>query len=477
MRPPTYASPVPAGIGIPDSVHTRLGTLRFDDGVPDEATAALLFDQLDFQRAVQAFLAASPAASVEAIRRAIGAFGPDNRTVLIFETLMDSRSLFLTANNETVYSMAWLDLRDGPVVVEVPPRVLGLVDDHWFGFVADLGLAGADGGRGGSYLFVPPGYTGALPDGGFHVYRSATFGNWLVLRGFLQEGDPAPAVAALKERLRIYTYGSEPVDMDFVDVSGQPMNTIHSGDAAFFDEVNAVVQSEPDEASDPETLGLLASIGIERGRPFAPDERMQAILAEAAVVANAMARANAYRCRLEDAYLYPDSAWLTPFIGGSHEFRRNGARLLDARTLMFFVATGITPAMAVQQVGAGSGYAGAFVDSAGQPLDGARTYRLRLPTGIPATMFWSIVVYDTQTRSMLHTDQQFPSVGSMTPGLRVEPDGACELYFGPSAPNGHASNWVQTWPGKGWWIILRLYAPEQAWFDSTWRPGEIELLS
>jgi hypothetical protein len=210
MSEPAYLSPIAPGIAIPDTVDTRIGTLRFVDGVPDPETATKLFDQLDFQRAVEAFLAAMPAASMEALRQGIVRFGPANTTVLIFETLMDARSLFLTANNETVYCMAWLDLSDGPVTVEVPPQVLGLVDDHWFGFVADLGIAGADRGEGGTYLFLPPDHDGDVPDDGVHVVRSKTFGNWLVLRGFLQAGDPAPAVSSIKGHLRIARLGDAP---------------------------------------------------------------------------------------------------------------------------------------------------------------------------------------------------------------------------------------------------------------------------
>jgi hypothetical protein len=191
-------------------------------------------------------------------------------------------------------------------------------------------------------------------------------------------------------------------------------------------------------------------------------------------VGNATARAIAYRSRLTDSFFYPNSAWGTPFVGGSYLFERNGVRLLDARTYMFFAATGITPAMAIQKVGAGSAYAVAFVDANKQPLDGGKTYRLHLPQNIPAERFWSLVLYDNQTRSMLQTDQQFPSIGSQKKGVAVNPDSSVDVYFGPKAPAGKEGNWVQTWPDKGWNVILRLYGPLQPFFDKTWRPSEIE---
>ena len=389
---------------------------------------------------------------------------------------MDSRSLFLTANTENVYVVAWLNLASGPVVVESPPGVLGLVDDFWFHYVADIGLAGPDKGHGGKFLFLPPGYQGEPPVDGYFVCRSATFNNILGLRGFLVDGDPAPAVEAVRQQLRIYPLAqtADPPQMRFVNVSGEAFSTIHAMDFSFFEEVNQVVQEEPSQASDAETLGLLAAIGIEKGKPFAPDPRMKAILTEAAAVGNATARANAYRSRLPGAYFYPGSAWCTPFVGGSYLFEHNGARLLDARSFLFFIGTGITPAMTIQRVGAGSAYAVAFTDSGSRPLDGARTYRLHLPPGIPARTFWSLVLYDTQTRSMLQTDQQFPSLSSQNPDITVNPDTSVDIYFGPQPPQGRQANWMQTRPGKGWSVILRLYGPEQPWFDKTWRPSEIE---
>ena len=217
--------------------------------------------------------------------------------------------------------------------------------------------------RRGKYLFLPPDYKGNIPDG-YHVFKSKTFGNWFGTRGFQVNGDPKPGADGIKQHLRIYplAQASNPPATKFVNVSGKSFNTIHSMDFSYFQEVNEVVQEEPGAAIDPETLSLLASIGIVKGKPFAPDARMKAILTEAASVGNATARTLAYRSRIPEARLYPDSAWETPFIGGSYEFLSEGARLLDARSFFFFVATGITPAMSMKMVGAGSQYGTAFVD-------------------------------------------------------------------------------------------------------------------
>jgi hypothetical protein len=143
---------------------------------------------------------------------------------------------------------------------------------------------------------------------------------------------------------------------------------------------------------------------------------------------------------------------------------------------MFFYGTGITPAMTIQKVGAGSAYAAAFVDAEEKPFEGSKTYQLHLPPNIPAKRFWSLVLYDNQTRSMLQTDQQFPSIGSQGKNISINSNGSVDVYFGPEPPAGKENNWVQTIPGKGWNIILRLYGPLDAWFNKIWKPGEIEEL-
>jgi hypothetical protein len=471
-----YSTQMPPGIASPDTVETRLGTLNFSDGFPDKATADKCYDNLDFQRGVQAFLSGLPAVSLEAFRRGAAGFGPANQTVLISETLLDSKSLFLTANTTTVYSLLWLDTKDGPLVLEIPPEVLGPMDDSWFRWVTDVGITGPDKGKGGKYLLLPPDYKGDVPEGYF-VARSRTFGNLLFFRSFLKDGDPKPGVESVKEHLRVYPLAdaAKPPEMKFVNISGKAFNTIGPADFSFFEYLNHVIQDEPSDAMDPDTLGLFAAIGIEKGKPFTPDERMKKILVEAAAVGDATARSIVYRCRIKEAYYYPDSAWCTPFIGGSYKFEQNGVRLLDAYSFFFFYATGITPAMVEEFIGKGSQYAGAFVDAKGNPFDGGKTYKLHLPPNIPAKNFWSVTLYDNQTRSMLQTDQQFPAVGSQTKGLLINDDKSVDVYFGPKAPAGKENNWVQTIPGKGWNTILRLYGPLEPWFDKTWRPGEIEL--
>lgn len=219
---------------------------------------------------------------------------------------------------------------------------------------------------------------------------------------------------------------------------------------------------------------MFASIGLQHGKPFHPDDRMREILTEAAAVGNATARALTYRARQQEAYCYPGSAWRPLFLG-NYQFQDHGVALLDAAVELYFPAFAVTPAEETRMVGAGSQYVVAFVDATGEPLDGGKTYRLRVPPNVPANNFWSIIVYDTQTRSMLQTGQEWPSVTSQDSDFRTSADGSADVHFGPQPPAG-GHNWIQTLPGKGWWAMFRLYGPLEPWFDKTWRLPEIETI-
>ena len=198
-----YATPMPPGVASPDKVETRLGHAELLRRLPGQGHAEKLYDNLDFQRAVQAYLLAIPAVSQAANRNAIRTLGPINQTIPIFEQLVDSRSIFLTANDNTVYSWAWLDLSKGPLVLEVPPKVLGAINDMWYRWVVDLGITGPDKGKGGKYLILPPGYKGQVPKG-YIVVKSPTFSIWIPWRSFLVNGDPKPGIELVKKFTKIY---------------------------------------------------------------------------------------------------------------------------------------------------------------------------------------------------------------------------------------------------------------------------------
>jgi len=473
-----YSTDIPASVTTPDSVKTRLGTLNFFDGMPDEKTVQLVYDNLDFQRGVSAFLNAIPIASMYAMREGIREGGVTaNNVVGITEELLDSRALFLTGNTTTYYVINWMDLKDGPVVVEIPPNVLGFLDDFAFHYVTDFGNAGPDKGKGGKYLLIPPDFEGDLPDGYINV-QSPTYGNWFLLRAFPTDEDTQAGVKNVKKNLKIYalSQADNPPPTKFVNWSGKSFNTIHANDFGFFKEINTAIQEEPAAAFNSETLGLLSAIGIQKDKLFAPDARMQELLTDAAAVGNASTRAILFATRDKDMFYYNDRQWKICFNGG-YQFQKNdGVSWPDARALFHYYATGITPAMEAKLIGAGSQYVYTERDADGRYLDGKSSYKITVPPNAPIKSFWSFMVYDSQTRSMLQTDQRSPGIDSKKADLVLNTDGSATLYFGPEAPKGHESNWVQTLPGKSFNVMYRMYSPLEPWFDKSWKLGDFELI-
>jgi hypothetical protein len=284
-----------------------------------------------------------------------------------------------------------------------------------------------------------------------------------------------------------------PPETKFVEASGKAFNTIPPSGFAFFELLHSLVQDEPADATDAETMGQLAAIGIVKGKPFAPDARLRTILEDAAAVGNATSRALMFDFPDPEVQYYPGSAWTGMLFLGGYTFETppplvtpegikpfppTGARKLDLRTLFFYGYTGITPAMCMRLTNIGSQYLVAFEDAGDTFFDGAKSCQVTLPPDIPEARFWSLTLYDNETRSMLQTPQRFPRAGSQsypTPAAEANADGSTTVHLAPEKPDGVAEgNWIQTVPGKGWFIILRLYSPLASFFDKTWRPSEVQ---
>ena len=467
-------------ISMPDRVDTSIGELKFFDGVPTDETIDKVYDNLDRMRGVQVFLDNQGASSIHAMRTGSASIGANaSNKVSITEQLLLPTMLALTGNTSTLYALTYIDLKaEGPLVMELPPGMLGFIDDAWFRFVSNAGAIGPDKGKGGNYLILPPGYTGAVPEGYF-VVKSPTYSNLVFLRGSIAKG-LVPAVENIKSKLKFYPLAKadNPAATEFVNMSGKSFNTIAPNDFSYFEGLNEVVQEEPIDAIGPEMRGTLAAIGIVKGKPFKPNARMQKLLGEAATIGAATARAITYQPRIDGVYIYPDthSAWTTAYANKNTSFESDGTMGLDARVLFYYNATGVTPAMATTHAGAGSDYALAYVDADKKAFDGTKTYKLHLPPNVPVNDFWAVTIYDTQTRSLLQTSQTFPTVGSQSKGFEKNTDGSYDVYFAPKPPAGKEGNWLQTVPGKSWFTILRMYGPLEPWINKSWQPSEIELV-
>jgi hypothetical protein len=468
-------------------------------------------------RAVSTYNNSFRGASAYALGKGFQSIGAEDNTVVIFPKLMDSNSLFLTANADTIYYISVIDLTKGPMVIEQPSNGLGTINDMWFSWIIDIGKPGPDRGEGGKYLIVPPDYDGPLPEGGFFVAHSKTIRVLYAARAFLTDNDPGPTVENIKKNLKIYPYtpggiGSSiatalngtvglnqkpPVpETKFVDASGKKFNTIPPSNYEFYEMINKNVQEEPATSYDTELAGQLAAIGIVKGKQFKPDARMKKILSDAASVGSAAGRVLNWRYAVShpDWSYYPDSMWGSMLWEGGAFFETppprftkdgmfkpypaTGARTLDSRTAFYYAYTLDSPGMIMRIPGVGSQYLMGFLDAKGNQCDGAKTYKVTLPKGIPAHAFWSFTVYDNQTRSMLRTPQRYPRAGSQSypsPAAETSADGSTSIYFGPEQPQGVSrGNWIQTMPGKGWFTILRLYGPLESFFTKEWRLTEIE---
>ena len=467
-------------ISTPNEVETSIGTLKFLDGAPLPETAEKVYEYLDTMRAADTFMKGMPGASIKALidgAHSIGAV--EAHEVMIFDKLMGAESLFLTGNSSTVYAIPDLDLkRDGPTVVEVPDGLLGAANDAWFRFINNLPTAG-------KYLYLPPGYDGQVPDG-FAVYRPKTYRIWVFLRSSVKNGDVEAAASLVKDNVKVYPlskFTDQPA-MKWVSASGKSFNTIHPNNSEFYHHLSEIIQYEPPEMLDAETRGLFASIGIQKGKEFAPDERMQNILTDGVTLGNAASRSIVWYPRhemnMKGVRVYPDtdSAWIMGYTARNVFFDGEDGMTMntDARVMFHYPYTAVTPAMAAPREGTGSDYAITYVDSDKQPFDGAKTYKLPIPADPPVGNFWAVTVYDPQTRSMLQSNQKYPTTGGNTEGLKKNDDGSYTVYFGPKAPEGYENNWVETVPGKSWFVVLRMYSPLKPWIDQTWRPGEIELV-
>ena len=468
---------------------------------PTAETIALLKDELLFQRATQTYLWALPL--INTLGMKVGSekvFGAGYSVLPVWKKRLDAKTLVTTPNSDVIYAMSYVDLgKEGPLVFEAPPGLQGILLDFWqrpipgptigkTQFFGDVGLPGPDAGKGGKFLLLPPGHKGTVPSGHF-VYRSATNNVFIFLRAFYQDPKNLTPAVTLVEGSRIYPLNAKATarPMQFPDASGVPANMLPVSDGRAFDQLKALVDSEPDDIADPDWRGMLAAIGIVKGRPFAPDPHTREILDRAAKTAYKTSRVIGFQDVVSGRsfLVYPDRKWLNPLAEATPAnpsgdmkdlaWRRaaGGYLDLDARIWFFTDYYSISPGMVSQIPGKGAKYLVAFTDGAGTPLLGGSSYRVLLPPNIPAGNFWSLTLYEAENASGLDNGQPFPSLGSRDKPAQ-NGDGSTELFLGPTAPQGKEGNWLRTPAGRGYFAILRLYGPTQAAIDKSWKPGDIE---
>jgi hypothetical protein len=465
----------------PETIETRFGTLEFPGGYPTEETAQKIYDELDLQRATQLYLDMYPALSAHGLMMGWvrDLEMEDSSHIRVTADRLDSSALVLTGNTESLYAFIVFDLKsDGPTVFEVPPGVMGPLDDHNFLFAADIGPTGMDKGQGGKYLLLPPGYDGEVPDGYF-VVRSPTYMNFSFIRANAAKvGFGEKALAYYRENAKVYPLATGPKAPVVKNATNVAWNSLVPENASAFQWMHDIINYEPAEAFGKELLGRLASLGIKQGEPFEPDARMQKIFEQAAQEGVAISRVIAFDSRQPDAVVYPGLRWESPFIGNSSTFDPDGYFNLEARTTFHFTADGITPAMAMQMPeGTGSRYQTTYKDASGAYLDGGQTYKLTMSPDVPVALFWSVTLYDPWTRSELQS-RPYPSISSQqTPAPEANADGSVDLYFASEKPADiPEQNWVPTLPDRGFFAYIRYYGPLNAFNEKTWVPNDVVLI-
>ena len=389
------------------------------------------------------------------------------------------RQVFFTPNSDTPYGAIDLDLTNGPVVIEVPPgSFIGLVDDHHQGWVLDMGLPGPAGNKGGKHLVLPTGYKGEVPEGYFSG-RSVSHKALAALRSLPANGDVKAALEALRT-VKVYPLAdaANPRPIKIVDVSDKAIDGTclkWEDNLQYWQKLHEVTNSEPVWTKVPGMYGLLAALGIEKGKPFAPDARMKNILEKAAKVGRDQMLVSAFASDRPDRFAWKDRRWeWAGLLPDTTQFETASGIDLEARDRWFIQAIVTSPAMFRRTKGAGSLYWLGNRDATGEFLDGGKSYKLTVPLPVPAGLFWSVTTYDAATRSEVKTEQDKAALRSLFELKDLGDAKSVDLYFGPKAPTGQEGRWIQTTPGKGWFTYFRIYGPRGPAFDGTWRPGDFE---
>ena len=455
------------------TIDTRIGELNFESGYPSQKTVNKLYDEMDFQRACQAYLWGLPAVGIiewGLAHRNI--FKAKNGELVAYLDFKEKLGI-LTPNFTTPYICTVIDIEEsGPLVVEIPSGLMaGMILDVWQRVLADLGVVGPDQGKGGKYLILPPGHDKVEPQG-YYVAQSPSRSVFVGIR--LLDADKEKAIRELLPGIKTYKWSK--------GGPGEVMPVRHAGDLkwsqmpphgmAYWESLNKVVQSEPVMDRDRLILAQLRFLGIEKGKPFKPDAQQKKILEEAAIVGEAMAKANTSDKRVEPPF-WPGTHWKHALVV-SVDQRMPNFDQFDERAAWFYEAIAVSKGMLTETPGVGQRYLAGYKDRDGNWLSGGDTYRLHIPPNPPIKQFWSVTAYDEGTRQMVITEQGRPDLSSRKEDLVKNSDGSVDVYFGPKAPKGMETNWVQTVPGEGWFTYFRFYAPTEAFFDKSWALPDFE---
>jgi hypothetical protein len=450
---------------------------RFERGFPRPEATQQARDDADYQRALTAYRFWYPTVSIEPFFGGVPAVVATGFGQSLILVSADPRFVCFTPNSDTPYCGGGLDLSDGPIVIEVPPGpFIAAADNRHQGWIMDMGLPGPDGGKGGKHLLLPPGYDGAVPDG-YYVGRSSTFKVFLAMRSLPLDGDMAKAKDGIRS-IRVYRLEDPSTVFEYVDASGQDVDVTDlawEDNVAYWEKLHGAIDAEPVQDQFRPMYGLLAELGIAKGKPFAPDARMKAILERTARDGRDQMLVSSFDSDRPDRIAWPDRRWeWAGLVYDNGDFETTSGIDLEARDRWYAQAILGSPALFRRKVGFGSLYWLGIRDREGDWLDGGKTYKLTVPLPVPAKLFWSVTIYDVLTRSQVQTDQNKAALRSLFELACIDDQKTVDLYFGPTPPEGHEDGWIKTIPEQGWFTYFRIYGPEEPAFDGSWKPGDFE---
>jgi hypothetical protein len=466
-----------SGIVTPDKLETRIGTLEFKGNYPTEDTAAMLREELKFQAATQTYLWSLPLATVMSVRDGHRAVGIHNFSIPIFEDYLTPKTVIPTGNQSTIYAYNVLTLDDEPIVLVVPPDVVGFIGDAWQRPQGDVGRPGKDKGKGGKYLIIPPGYKGELPakEGAYDwAVPVATKNIWWLIRGFVNNGDTEATINNLKQ-IKIYPASQPDATQQYLNGSKMPAYCIPPRGYAYWELVAKALNEETVQDHDRAMMGMASILGLEKDKPFNPDAKTRTLLVEAETVAYAMNATLSFESVVPRAKAYDNREWEYCFLTDSPTFDQKHRLELYERSAFTHQAMTGANAMVLQLRGKGQKYMFTTRDAAGNHLNGSNSYTLNVPANVPAKDFWEVTVYDVKTRSILDTGRPKSAINSYV-DLPVKKDGSADIHIGPNPPSSGEKGWIKTKPGEGFFIYFRFYGPLEPYYDKSWRPGDPELM-
>jgi len=460
---------------------TPLVKQMFNGAWPDKATVEQLNLERLNQRGIEAYMQTLPILNTIGMRDGSEAmFGKGYNVLPIWKDRMTAKTWVPTPNCDVIYSMSYLDLKEtGPLVVYAPANVIGMFTDFWQYTLTDVGAIGPDRARGGLYLLLPPDYEGHVP-GGYFTVKSSTFNVFLFFRTVMKPGENGPdttSAVANAETTRIYpldTVDKDRKPMQFPNGSAVRVNMMYPADFSYWEKLKEFVDYEPVSAIPPVVRGILASIGIVKGQPFTPDEASKAALTRAVEIAPKMIFAERIAGRADKKELYyTDRQYGNAWAGVDSEWFRPTFLDVNQRAAFFQIAYSSSPGMVMDNINLGSKYPSTMRDKDGDLLEGSNSYKLHLPAGIPAKLFWAVTIYNPADGSMPETDQPFPSRNQMDK-IPHNADGSVDLYFSPSKAEGvNEKNWIQTLKGRAFLVTIRLYGSGTEFYDQTWKPDDV----